>query len=317
MNKQSSDSNEILVSIHCLVYNHEPYIRDCLEGFVMQKTNFPFEAIVHDDASTDKSADIIREYAEKYPHIIKPIYQTENQYSQKNGAIGRAINAITRGKYIALCEGDDYWTDPLKLQKQVDFLESHPDYSMSCTDAVVQKGENILNWKRYPVNCEISFYDVVGKRGAWIYTASMLYRKEHMRDYPDFARKCHVGDYPTAIHLALKGKVYFFAEKMVTYRYMHPGSWSISTKINDAFYSKWLSEIRMLQGFNDISGRRYEKLFLRVMGKYSIFYLRHAPYMKDKLLEVLPNFPKWLDFCDKLKWWKLCLGFYGCKRKNI
>lgn len=142
--------SNILVSIHCLVYNHEPYIRKCLEGFVMQKTDFRFEAIVHADASTDKSAAIIREYAEKFPDIIKPIYQAENQYSQKNGAIGRAISAKTRGKYIALCEGDDYWTDPLKLQKQVDFLENHPDYSMTCTDSIVQKGECVLNWKRYP-----------------------------------------------------------------------------------------------------------------------------------------------------------------------
>lgn len=309
--------SNILVSIHCLVYNHEPYIRKCLEGFVMQKTDFRFEAIVHADASTDKSAAIIREYAEKFPDIIKPIYQAENQYSQKNGAIGRAISAKTRGKYIALCEGDDYWTDPLKLQKQVDFLENHPDYSMTCTDSIVQKGESVLNWKRYPKNCEIPFHDVLGKRGAWIYTASMLYRREYMSDYPDFARECHIGDYPTTIHLALKGKVYFFAEKMVTYRYMHQGSWSASTKIDETFYSKWLSEIRMLQGFNEISNRQYEKLFRRIMGKYSIYYLRHAPHMKDKLLEALPNFPKWLDFSDKLKWWKVCLGFYGYKSKNM
>lgn len=194
MNKQSSDSNEILVSIHCLVYNHEPYIRDCLEGFVMQKTNFPFEAIVHDDASTDKSADIIREYAEKYPHIIKPIYQTENQYSQKNGAIGRAVNAITRGKYIALCEGDDYWTDPLKLQKQVDFLESHPDYSMSCTDAVVLSPEGELQWPRYQDSQDIPIIDTILNGGLWIHTCSMLYRKYLKKDYPEFAAKCHVGD---------------------------------------------------------------------------------------------------------------------------
>ena len=111
-----------LVAIHCLVYNHEPYLRDCLEGFVMQQTNFPFVAIVHDDASTDSSAAIIREYEEKYPDIIKPIYETENQYSKRNGSLGRIMNAAidaTGAKYVAMCEGDDYWTDPLKLQKQL------------------------------------------------------------------------------------------------------------------------------------------------------------------------------------------------------
>lgn len=122
-----------LVSIRCLVYNHEPYLRQCLDGFVMQKTTFPFEAIVHDDASTDGSAAIIREYAEKYPDIIKPIYETENQFSKHDGSMHRKIEAAVHPKsiYIALCEGDDYWTDPHKLQIQVDFLESHPDFSLT------------------------------------------------------------------------------------------------------------------------------------------------------------------------------------------
>ena len=308
---------QVIVSIHCLVYNHEAYIKKCLEGFVMQKTNFLFEAIVHDDASTDKSADIIREYAEKFPHIIKPIYQTENQYSQKNGAIGQAIAAKTRGKYIALCEGDDCWVDPFKLQKQVDFLEAHPDYSLACTDAIVQNGEKELNWLRYSESCEIPFHDVVGKRGAWIYTASMLYRRTAMDDYPDFAKQCHIGDYPTTIHLAMKGKVYFFAEKMVTYHYMHAGSWSASTRINEDFYPNWLSEARMLQGFKALCKEKHEKLFQRILGKYAIYYLRHAPTMKKKVLEALPDFPKWLEFSDKLKWWRLRLGLNGIKRKIL
>ena len=120
-----------LVSIRCLVYNHEPFLRQCLDGFVMQQTTFPFEAIIHDDASTDGSAAILREYAEKYPGIIKPIYETENQWGK--GTISKTMNAAIHpnSKYIAVCEGDDYWTDPKKLQLQVDFLESHPDYSFS------------------------------------------------------------------------------------------------------------------------------------------------------------------------------------------
>lgn len=120
-----------LVAIHCFVYNHEPYLRDCFEGFVMQQTNFPFVAIVHDDASTDGSAAIILEYEEKYPHIFRPIYETENQYSKRDGSLDRIMNEAieaTSAKYVAMCEGDDYWTDPLKLQKQVDFMEANPDY---------------------------------------------------------------------------------------------------------------------------------------------------------------------------------------------
>lgn len=125
--------SDVIVAIKCLVYNHEPYLRDCLEGFVMQQTNFPFVAIVHDDASTDNSAAIIREYEEKYPDIIKPIYEAENQYSKRDGSLGRIMNAAvdaTGAKYVAMCEGDDYWTDPLKLQKQVDFMETNPEYGL-------------------------------------------------------------------------------------------------------------------------------------------------------------------------------------------
>lgn len=113
-----------------MVYNHAPYLRKCLDGFVMQKTDFRFEAIVHDDASTDGSAAIIKEYAEKYPDLIKPIYETENQYSKKDGSLRKIMDAACRGKYIAICEGDDYWIDPLKLQKQVNFLEENPDYGL-------------------------------------------------------------------------------------------------------------------------------------------------------------------------------------------
>lgn len=139
------ESKNPLVSIKCLVYNQESYLRQCLDGFVMQKTNFAFEAIVHDDASTDGSAAIIREYAEKYPNIIKPIYETENQYSKKDGSLGRIMNAAIHPnvKYVAICEGDDYWIDPYKLQKQVDLLERNPDCGLVCANHYVQQGEVI------------------------------------------------------------------------------------------------------------------------------------------------------------------------------
>lgn len=119
-----------LVSITCLTYNHAPYLRQCLDGFVMQKTSFPIEILIYDDASEDGTQDIIREYERKYPDLIKPIYQTENQYS-KGVKVEFVYNyPRAKGKYIAFCEGDDYWTDPNKLQKQIDFLERHQEHVM-------------------------------------------------------------------------------------------------------------------------------------------------------------------------------------------
>ena len=120
-----------LVSIVCTAYNHQAYIKNTLEGFLMQKTNFSFEIIVHDDASTDNTVSIIKEYEEKFPELFVNLYQTENQFSRKEVNIWTDITfPLARGKYIALCEGDDYWTDPLKLQKQIDFMEKNEDINL-------------------------------------------------------------------------------------------------------------------------------------------------------------------------------------------
>ena len=132
------NSDNPLVSIRCIAYNQEEYISKTLDGFLMQKTTFPFEIVIHDDASTDKTADIIREYQKQFPQIIKPIYENENQYSKKDGIIFRIMDEACKGKYIASCEGDDYWTDKHKLQLQVSFLEKHNDYVMCHTTAKKQ-----------------------------------------------------------------------------------------------------------------------------------------------------------------------------------
>ena len=117
------NNKDIKVSVCCTVYNHEKYLRKCLDGFVMQKTNFAFEVLINDDKSTDSSADIIREYYEKYPDIIVPVFQTENQYSKGVDIIDDILIPMAKGKYIALCEGDDYWCDENKLLLQYDYME--------------------------------------------------------------------------------------------------------------------------------------------------------------------------------------------------
>ena len=207
------ENEPLMVTILCLVYNHESYIRQCLEGFVMQKTNFRFEAIVHDDASTDGTAAIIREYAEKYPDIIKPIFETENQYSKGDGSLGRIMT-----------EGDDYWIDPLKLQRQVDFLEGNPEYVLTYTGAyIVNANSEKQRWryflqKRY--SGDVTKY--LFCKGSFIITATTCYRSDYIAEFTHeksmipFPLK--MGDLPLWLFLSLKGKFKYIDEKTTCYR---------------------------------------------------------------------------------------------------
>ena len=216
-----------LVAIRCITYNHEQYIRDALEGFVRQKTNFPFVAIVHDDASTDSTAEIIKEYAKKFPSIIFPIIETENQYHKPNNPIGKIMKeAITEAgaKYIAMCEGDDYWTDPYKLQKQVDFLNANSDYSM-CFHAVNVLVESVLKINNN-FNCitdrEFKAKEIFEK---WtIPTCSVVYRKQcidYKAEHPDFI----VGDNVLFAACISQGKIFGFHDIMGVYR-RNANSWT-------------------------------------------------------------------------------------------
>lgn len=212
-----------MVSIDCLVYNHEPYLRQCLEGFVMQKTNFKFEAIVHDDCSTDGSAAIIKEYAEKYPDIIKPILETENQYSKGDGSLVKIMNSHMTGKYVAMCEGDDFWTDPTKLQRQVDFLESHSDYTMCFHDAYV-KAEPGRDWYDCFGELQDREYRAPELIKYWkVPTCSIVVRREVFLSRPNNP-KYRMGDNVLVMTCLTHGKVWCIARKMGTYR-LTPTSW--------------------------------------------------------------------------------------------
>lgn len=139
-----------MVSVCCITYNQAPYIAKALEGFQMQRTTFPYEVIVHDDASTDGTREILARYASKHPDLIFPIFQNENQYSRNVPISAEFVFKKARGKYIALCEGDDYWTDEEKLQWQVDFLEANPTIAM-CTHEVIRNidtGNDVRSLRR-------------------------------------------------------------------------------------------------------------------------------------------------------------------------
>lgn len=226
---------DVGVSVICLAYNHGKYVRQTLEGFVTQKTDFKFEVIVHDDASTDDTAEIIREYAEKYPEIIRPIFQTENQYSRDVRIQNEFVRPLVQGKYVALCEGDDYWTDPQKLQLQYDILEKNPDCSM-CVHRIQEINKDGTPTSLFRPESDMAegkietqqFLDI--QRLYPFQTASYFMRAALWCDLnenpPAFRRVADVGDVPMLLYMNAHGKIYYLPRCMSVYRTFSVGSWS-------------------------------------------------------------------------------------------
>ena len=219
--KKDFDVDFPLVSVRCITYNQKKFIGQALDSFLMQKTNFPFEVVVHDDASTDGTANIIREYEKKYPLIIKPIYEEENQWSKPNNALGRIVNAALRGKYVAICEGDDYWIDENKLQMQVDFLEKNSDYGMCYTKAnvYIQKEQNFHNGT---VGAAFDSFDDLVLKGNRVPTLTTVYRRDlldrYWQEVQPGTRGWLMGDYPLWLYFAHESKIKFFNHVTSVYR---------------------------------------------------------------------------------------------------
>jgi len=282
-----------LVSISCITFNHEKYIRKCLDGFLNQKCDFEFEILINDDASTDDTQKIIKEYQEKYPKIVKPIFQTTNQYSQGvRGMMMRYNFPRAMGKYIALCEGDDYWTDPLKLQKQVDFLENRLDYNFVCggyatensktveKEILVFHGEGYLNnsEKGFDLTLETFFDNWVTK------TLTIMFRKSSL-DSNELSKYAHLRDVHLNFMLLKAGKGYYFKEILGVYNIHEGGIFSL------------IDEIQKIKSQYEI--RR--ELFLK---NKSIDSVRHG---FKNVLEIIVNKRMFRE--KEFSRWKLALDY--------
>lgn len=259
---------EIKVSVLTTAYNHAQYIAQALDSFLMQKTNFAFEVIVHDDASTDGTTEIIRKYAEKYPDIIRPIYQKENQYSK--GIYGYSfMEPLVRGKYIAQCEGDDYWCDDRKLQKQADYMDMHPECSFCfCNSYKVDLNSNILE-KVTPVESSriLSSREMISKPEIYLSTAGTMYRSKDSADFPMELMAGEAGDIPLRNFLMLRGNAYGFGDYMACYRVMVPGSWSDRYAYDalhnpERFLQKNTLYLQYYHRFDEYTGGKYHQELL-------------------------------------------------------
>jgi glycosyltransferase involved in cell wall biosynthesis len=240
------------VSVLIITYNQEKYISTAIDSVLSQVTNYQYEIVIGEDCSTDKTREIVLEYKSKIPDKIKLILQEKNVGPQNNFI--DTLNACT-GKYIALLEGDDYWSDPYKLQKQVDFLETNPDYSMISHNALIIYENNIVQPHKFNIHKLQSTLWLSDLISNWeIPTASMLFRQEVVCNLPEWFNKIYNGDYALGLIVASKGKIKYVDEEMSVYRKQF-GGFSFNPKINSEFNTEQL--IKLFKCFNAETNYNY------------------------------------------------------------
>ena len=260
-----SNNEEIMVSVCMIAYNHERFIRQALDSVLNQKTNFKYEIIIHDDASPDNTADIIREYEKKYPNIIKAIYQKENQFSKNGGILQNYIYPSVRGKYIAFCECDDFWIDEYKLQKQVDFLEKHPDiFSVAHRYEVVDVNGNIVEYSHKGIKLDRYFTkrDVLKYKSGTLHPNSVIYRSSLIRDegYIKGRKKCCIlGGHTFLIYnLAQRSDIYMLDECMSAWRrVVEKGGTSYASRAAAHIISYNIKLLDMYCRYSEFFGKEY------------------------------------------------------------
>ena len=270
-----------LVSISCLTYNHEKYIRNTIEGFLMQKTNFDFEILIHDDASSDGTTEIIKEFEKKYPDKIKPIYQKENQWSKGVKISLTHLWPKAQGKYIAICEGDDQWTDPYKLQKQVDFLEQHPEYMLCGTDVTrVATATGQVQPRLNKKFGDITLDDILYRNQ--MTTCTVLFKKidfdtQLLPNYYKFT----IGDLPLWCSLLRYGKGYNMKDVMAQYN-IHQGGMVSGRSLNNTLFSKLNDRLLLLEEFPD-----KKQLIKKHGNRIILHYLKNALLLKKAYISSL------------------------------
>lgn len=281
--------NHVKVSICCLVFNHERYLRKCLDGFINQKTSFEFEILIHDDASCDQSVEIIREYVQRYPEIIKPVYQTENQYSQ-----GKKVSWIyqfprSKGKYIAFCEGDDYWCDENKLQIQYEEMEKNSDAVLCVHDVLVINEDGCMMDYSFPKKCvqqkvlvPREMMKIMEENEMYPFqTSSYFIKAEYIKNLyhnsPKFMNVSNVGDIPLMLYSLTKGNVLYINQILSHYRINSVCGWNaIYRNTKKMKISQIKVDIASYYLFDDYTNGSYEDILENVISRqmFNMFLLK-------------------------------------------
>lgn len=280
-----------LISVSVVTFQHVKYIRECLEGILMQKTSFPFEILLGDDLSTDGTREICLEYARRYPEKIRLfLHHRENNIKIGGRATGRfnfMYNLYSaRGKYIALCEGDDFWTDSEKLQKQVDFLEENNEVVICSHNSNIINSDSSFNRTFNEINIpEINDVNYILRNSWYIPTASMVFRRSNLI-LPKWFYMYPNGDYMLQLILAANGGLIYYENKIRSSYRLHNGG------VSNVFQNKNILNYSMLEinkKFNEISKHKYYPSIRENIVKYSFNILHNTPVRSKEFWEILKN----------------------------
>ena len=295
-------NDDIKVSICCVTYNQQEYIKQALDTFINQKLDFKYEIIIHDDASTDNTAKIVKEYSKKYPNLLVPILEKENQYSKKPNSILEICFQKAKGEYIALCDGDDGFTGGGRLIEQIKYLDKNPKISLCSHDKKVidDSGNFIENISAYSNGIvDIEKFLTSSKS---MHTSSLVFRKKDIMNLPNYFHSATVGDLPLKLHLLSLGNAYHIDKVMSFYRENSKGSWSLNEKQNISEIEKnHKMEIKVYELFNEQTKYKYDELIkYRILYKEFNYYLRINNF-KELYKKKYRLFYRKLSFKQKLK----------------
>jgi glycosyltransferase involved in cell wall biosynthesis len=302
---QNWKSNEMVVSITCVAFNHEYCIADALDSFLSQETDFAFEVLINDDCSTDKTVEILKAYESKYPHIVKPVYQTENQFSQGVNTMAILFPKVT-GKYVAFCDGDDYWTDNEKLTIQVDELEKHPELDMC-----FHSSYKVKDGKEEGVHCKQADHDkiftteeVILGGGVFCPTASILFTNRLISILPKWFYTAIPGDFSSQIMGSVKGGALYIDRCMAAYRVGVDGSWSCSELLEKSHKRKEMlySFTEKLDFIKKDLNNKFQKEINLVIHNGNLDFINTRGIDVSAREEVYQKFKHTFSLKEKLLW---------------
>ncbi len=293
-----------IVSITCVVFNHEKFMEDTLDGFLMQNTSYSFEVLIHDDVSTDDTVSIIEKYRKKFPNIIKPLYQKVNQYSQGNNPLAILFSQV-KGEYLAHCDGDDYWTDENKLQIQIDEMKKYPwlDMSFHYASELIGSKRCQSYGKRANEDTIFTTNEIILGGGEFCATSSLVFRTKLLAKIPDWFYTTMVGDYPIQVLGAASGGGALYINKnMSTYRVGDSTSWTFALKETKNSYSQLLLANRFLNDLNETLEKKYNQEFSKVIANKNFAFLCKTSFSIEYREKLFIEFKHTLTANQKLIW---------------